>query len=78
MERSYADAVREEKKAKEPIDEKFKSVIEEIDKTIEFLSEIRYALKKLGQNLPDLNAVAKNIASVSGLSAIFQGESEQK
>ena len=78
MENNYADAFKNDKKDTKPIvDEKFKPVIEEIDKTIEFLQAIRYILKKLGQNLPDLNAAAKNVASNLGLDVIFKEKTEQ-
>ena len=77
MEKSYANAFKKDKKDKEPIDERFLPVIEEIDKTIEFLQAIRYTLKKLGQNLPDLNATAKNVTSNLGLDVIFKEKTEQ-
>lgn len=74
MERTYEDALKDDI---EPIiDEKFLTVIEEIDKTIEFLNAIRYTLKKLGQNLPDLTAAAKNVATTLTLNALFKEKSE--
>lgn len=76
MEKSYADAFKKDKKDKEPIDERFLPVIEEIDKTIEFLQAIRYTLKKLGQNLPDVNTTAKNVALSLRLAALFKENPE--